>query len=83
MQTLKIELTGNTSLQELKKLERKNLIRILKQPELAVYTLPGESMNDEDFRNWVAFAEETSLISLTEAKQRWNIQKENLTKNIR
>lgn len=83
MQTLKIELTGNNSLKALKELEYKNLIRIIKEPDLKSYALPGESISESDFKKWVEYAEESPTVSLTEARKRWTAQKEKLQKPIR
>ena len=83
MQTLTIELTDNNSLKALQDLEHKNLIRILKEPDLNSYSLPGEPISVEDFRKWVEYAENSPTVSLTEAKQRWAEQKKKLKKLIR
>jgi hypothetical protein len=83
MQTLRIELIGNNSLKALKELEYKNLIRIVNGSDLNSYALPGEPINESDFKNWVEYVEESSTISLTEAKKRWSAQKEKLQKLIR
>ena len=61
-------------------MEQKKLIRIVKEPEINSYSLPGESISDEDFRRWVEFAENSPTVSLTEAKQRWADQKKKLQK---
>ena len=83
MQTLTIELTGTDSLRALKDLEYKRLIRIVKNPDLDSYALPGEPVSEEDFKKWVEYAEESPNVSLTEAKQRWASQKKKLQKLIR
>jgi hypothetical protein len=83
MQTLTIELTNNNSLKALQDLEHKNLIRIVKEPDLNSYSLPGEPINVEDFRKWVEYAENSPTVSLPEAKQRWAEQKKKLQKLIR
>ena len=83
MQTLRIELTGNNSLKALQELEYKNLIRIVKDPDLNTYALPGELINKSDFKDWVEYMEESPTISLNEAKKRWAAQKEKLQKLIR
>jgi hypothetical protein len=82
MQTITIELTGNNSLKALKDLEHKNLIRILNEPDLSSYSLPGDSISNEDFRKWVEYAENSPTVSLNEAKQRWSEQKKTLQKLI-
>jgi len=83
MQTLTIELTGKNSLKALKDLEHNHLIRILSEPDLNSYSLPGETISKEDFRNWVEYTESSPTVSLPEAKQRWAEQKRKLQKLIR
>jgi len=83
MQTLTIELTGKDSLKALQNLEQRDLIHIVNEPELNLYSLAGEPINDDDFRNWVEYAENSPTISLTEAKQRWSDQRKKLQKIIR
>ena len=82
MQTLTIELTGNNSLDALQELEHKNLIRIIKKPDLSSYSLPGDPISEEDFQKWVEYAENSPTISLKDAKQRWSGQKKKLQKLI-
>ena len=82
MQTLTIELTDDNSLKALQDLEHKNLIRIVKQPDLNSYSLPGEPISAEDFRKWVEYSENSPTVSLTGAKQRWAQQKKKLQKLI-
>ena len=83
MQTVTIELTNNNALKLLKDLENKNLIRIVKEPDLNSYALPGEPISEEDYKNWLGYAENNPTISLTEAKQKWEVQKSKLQKLIR
>ena len=83
MQTITIELTGSNSLKALQELEQKRLIRILKEPDLNSYSLPGEPISNEDFRRWVEYAENSPTVSLTGAKQQWAKQKRKLQKLIR
>ena len=83
MQILTIELTSSNSLKALQDLEQKDLIRILKEPNVSLYSLPGEPISDEDFRKWVEYAENSPSLSLTEARQRWADQKMKLQKLIR
>ena len=83
MQTLKIELTDINSLKALKELEHKQLIRIVKEPDLNSLSLPGEQVSEEDFRNWVEYAEGSPTVSLAEAKPRWATKKKTLPKLIR
>ena len=82
MVSITIELKGEDALKALEDLEEKDLIRIVKEPDRNLYTLPGEPMSDEDFRNWIEFAENTPSLTLNEAKQRWADQKKKLQKLI-
>jgi len=83
MQTLTIELKGNNALKALQDLEQKDLIRIVKEPDLNLYSLPGDPVSDDDFKRWVDYAENSPTTSLTEAKQRWANQKKKIQKPIR
>ena len=83
MHTITIELTNDNSLKALQDLEDKHLIRILQEPDINSYSLPGESISSEDFRKWVEYAENSPTVSLEEAKQRWKNQKKSLQKLIR
>jgi hypothetical protein len=49
MQTIRIEITGEESLEKLRKLEENKLIRILNEPDVNSYSLPGESISENDF----------------------------------
>ena len=82
MRTITIELTGNNSLKALQDLEQKHLIRILNEPDLSSYSLPGEPISNEDFRKWVEYSENSPTVSLNEAKHRWAEQKNTLQKLI-
>ncbi len=83
MQTITIELTNNESLKALQELEHKQLIRIIKEPDLNSYALPGEPISEEDFKKWIEYTEGSPSVSIKEAKQRWVTQKEKLRKLIR
>jgi hypothetical protein len=83
MQTVTIELTDKNSLKVLQDLEHMHLIRIVKEPDINSYALPGEPISEQDFKKWVEYTENSPTVSLTEAKQRWAIQKKKLQKLIR
>jgi len=83
MQTITVELTGQNSLKALQDLEHKHLIRIVKEADLNSYSLPGEPISEEDFKNWVEYAENNPTVSLIETRQKWAIQKKKLQKLIR
>lgn len=83
MQKITIELTNNNSLEALRDLEHKHLIRIVKDSDLNVYALPGEPISEEDCKKWLEYTEDSPTVCLAEAKQRWVIQREKLEKLIR
>jgi len=83
MATIKIEVTDSNALEALQELERKHLIRILKEPDLSSYALPGKAIGDEDFKKWIEYTEKFQTVSVNEAKQKWDVQKEKLQKPTR
>lgn len=83
MQVLTIELKGNNSLKALQDLEKMDLIRIIKEPDLNSYALPGEPISDEDFRRWIEYSENSANIGITESRERWAQQRKKLQENIR
>ncbi len=83
MQTLTIELIGTNSLEALEELEQKQLIRIVKKVGLDSYALPGEAINEDDFKKWVEYAENSPTVSKSEARHQWAEQKKKLRKLIR
>ena len=83
MRTLKIELKDSKAYQMLQELEHKHLIRIVKEPDLGSYALPGEPLSEEDFKEWVEYADGSPTLSFAEAKEKWATQKEKLQKLIR
>ncbi len=83
MQTVTIELTDNNSLKALQELEQKHMIRIVNEPDVNSFSLPGEPVSVKDFRKWIEYAENTPTVSLSEAKQRWATQKKKLQKLTR
>lgn len=83
MQKLTIELTDPNSLKVTQDLEQKRIIRIVNYPDLDSYALPGNAISEEDFKQWVEYAQESPSISITEARERWALQKKKLEKLIR
>lgn len=77
MQTILIELKNNKAIEELHNLEEKKLIRIINE-DFSSYAWPGKPLNEEEFRAWVEYAENTTSVSLNEAKQLWETRKKNL-----
>ena len=82
MQTILIELKNTKAIEELHNLEEKKLIRIINE-DFSSYALPGKPLNEEEFRAWVEYAENTTNVSLNEAKQLWETRKKKLQNLIR
>jgi len=59
-------------------LEQKQVIRIFKEPNYRSYALQGEAIDNDDFKQWVEYAEASPTVSLIEAKQRWADQRKKL-----
>jgi|AntRauTorckE6833_2_1112554.scaffolds.fasta_scaffold00651_13 hypothetical protein len=78
-----IELTGDDSLEEIQKLEKKNKIRIINKLNFNSSSLPGKPLNEQEFNEWITMAEESPELSINEAKTEWKNQKEAIKKNIR
>lgn len=83
MQTITIELKDNKSLKAIKELENRDLIRIVKEPLVQSYALPGEPMTDMEFEDWVKSAEDSESIDFSEYETKWQKKRENLQKLIR
>lgn len=83
MQTVIIELKEKNSLHALQELEQKNLIRIIKNPNLNSISLQGDAISEKDFKNWIEFAENSPTVDLSEAKKRWATQKKKIQNLIR
>jgi hypothetical protein len=82
MQTILIELKNNKAIEELQNLEEKDFIRIVNE-DFSSYSLPGKPINEDEFSAWVDHAENTSTVSLIEAKQQWESRKKKLQNLIR
>ena len=82
MQTILIELKSNKAFEALHMLEEKNFIRIVNE-DFYSYALSGKPINEEEFRAWIEYAENTPTVSLNEAKQRWEAKKKKLQSLVR
>ena len=82
MEILNIEIKGDEALKELHNLEQQDLILIVKEPDSNLYSLPGGPISNEDFANWIEFAENSPNLSLIQAKQKWEDQKRILKNSI-
>lgn len=82
MQVLTIEFSDQTVMNAIKDLESRNLIRIVKEPELNLLAIPGEPISEQQFNDWISSAENSNILTYSEAKKRWAQQKEKIQKLI-
>ena len=68
---LTIEITDQNAMKALHSLEEKHLIKIGEDADMSSPSLPGTPLSLKAFKNWIANAEETTTISLTQAKTKW------------
>jgi hypothetical protein len=78
MQTLTIQITSNSALKAIQDLEEKHAIKIIENANLDSPALPGKQLSLKAFKNWIAQSEETSTVSLKEAKSQWADKKKQL-----
>ena len=80
MRTLTVEVKNNNALRLLHDLELNKVIRIVNEPETSSYALPGDSISINDFKKWIDDAEHSPVISLSDAKNKWEQKKKQLQK---
>ncbi len=83
MQTLTIQITDNNGLKAIHALEEKHVIRIVENNEFDSPALPGKAMSLKAFQNWITEAENSSTVSLKEAKAIWAGKRKQLQKITR
>jgi hypothetical protein len=71
MQTLTIQITGNSGLKAIHSLEKKQFLRIVDRQEFTSPALPGKPLNLKEFKDWISEAEVSATINLKEAKAKW------------
>ena len=71
MQTLTVEITHSNAIKILQDLQEKHLIRITGKPDLNSPSIPGEALSLKAFKDWIKDAENTSTVSLKDAKSTW------------
>ena len=82
MQTFTISINNNNALKTLRELEQKRFISIVENDDTDSPALPGKRLSLDQFRKWVADAEQTSTVSLEDAKLIWLGKRKRLQKNI-
>ncbi len=80
MRTLTVEVKNNNALRLLHDLELNKVIRIVNEPETSSYALPGDPVSINDFKKWIDAAEHSPIISLSDAKNKWEQKKKQLQK---
>lgn len=61
-------------------LEEKNFIKIAGDADLSSPPLPGSPLSLKAFKTWVTKAEETTTVSLNQAKTKWASKRKQLLK---
>jgi hypothetical protein len=83
MQTITLQINNSNALKILRELETKHLIRILENSELDSPSLPGSALSLSQFKSWIKEAEQTSTVSLNEAKEKWANKRKQLQRLIK
>lgn len=71
MHTLTVQITDSNAIKILQDLHEKHLIRIMSKPDLDSPSMPGDALSLQAFKNWIKGAENTSTVSLKDAKSTW------------
>jgi len=71
MLLLTIEVTNQNAMKTLHSLEDKHFIKISDDADLNSPALAGSPLSLKAFKSWIADAEVTPAISLTEARKKW------------
>ncbi len=83
MRTIKVEVKNDNAMKLLHDLEINKMISIVKEAVMDSAALPGHEMSLLYFKQWIHNTENDTMISLTEAKSKWEQKKkqlQNLTK---
>jgi hypothetical protein len=83
MQTLTLEITHANARKALRLLEEKHFIKIIEKPLTDSPALPGKELNIKAFKNWIAKAEASDTVSLTEAKSSWLSKRKQLLQLVK
>lgn len=83
MQTLTVEITDDNALKTLHALEEKQFINILDEFTFNSAALPGNALNLNAFKNWIAGAENTATVDAKKAKLKWANKRKQLEKLIK
>lgn len=80
MQTVTVEINDVAALKALQSMEKKRTIRIIDNVQTDTPALSGKPMSIAQFKAWVNEAENSTSISLKEAKSRWQSKRKKLLK---
>ncbi len=83
MHTMTLQINDEDALKTLLELERRHYISILENSNTNSPSLPGSPMSQSEFEKLIAEAEQSPLITLNEAKEKWARQKERFQQSIR
>jgi hypothetical protein len=80
MHTITLQVNNKTALTALQDLETRHLISILENSDTDAHSLPGKPLSVSEFSNWIHQAEQSTTISLTQAKEKWAGKRKQLQK---
>lgn len=83
MQTFTIQVTDNNGLKAIQALEDKHFIRIVGNTKFDSPAFPGQPMSLRAFQKWIHSAEDSSTVTLKEAKGKWANKRKQLQKFTR
>ncbi|MBY0480585.1 MAG: hypothetical protein K2Q21_04450 [Chitinophagaceae bacterium] len=83
MQTLTLEITHANARKALQALEEKHFIKVIDEPLFDSPALPGNLLNLEAFKNWIAAAETSATVSLNTAKSSWQSKRKQLQQLVK
>jgi hypothetical protein len=80
MHTITLQINNNNALKTLQTLESKHFISIIDNSELDSPSLPGAALSINEFKNWIQNAEQSTTVSLNQAKEKWASKRKQLQK---
>jgi hypothetical protein len=83
MKLITIEVKNSNAMKLLHDLELNNMLRIVEEPQMDSPALSGKEMSIQNFRRWIKNAENEDVITLTEAKEKWQQKRKQLQKLIK
>jgi fructose-specific component phosphotransferase system IIB-like protein len=71
MVMLTLQVNSDDAMETIRNLENRHLVEVLENSVIDSPSLPGKAMRVKAFKSWVADAEKSTTVSLTDAKEKW------------